>query len=778
MKIHETLQQLDSLLRSSQLEEAESFLKTQTEQAAASGDWETEAVLRNEQMGFYRDCGNFPESLHAAQRARFLYESHHQTNSVSYATTLLNCANAYRASGSYDAAFAAFAAVQSLYQKHLPPDDIRIAGYWNNLALLYQEVQQWENACDCLRNALNLARSKQDCVKIAISCTNLAVSLLHLSQIEEAEALLLEADTILAGRTPSDFHYSAVLAGLGDVCYQKAEFEQAATYYEAALAEIDLHMGHNNFYEIVSENLRHAYEKCHTFRPHLTGLELSSRFFQTFGLPILEHAFPEMLPELAIGLAGEGSECLGYDDAFSADHDYGPGFCIWVPAHLPEEAQQALQKAYDALPHEFYGIRRTAMPTAVQRVGICTIPSFFSRLLELPHLPETEQEWLSVPESGLAAACSGAIFRDDSRNFTQQRSLLQKGYPEPVRLRRLAQQLARMAQCGQYNYPRMRRRGDYGTAQLYLMQFCTHAMQAAHLIRRQYAPYEKWLLRSTQNLPGFSDFSAQISKLLTMAPACTTCFTESEDPVCRKIQQICNIIEQEVANMTHTSPQENAYLEQTANMLAETAESLEQHEKNVQAIVKLEWDAFDKVQNIGGRADCQDNWDTFSIMRSSQYTVWPDALLTEWLHFFETTWKDGRNLIAEKYARMMEHTDPARYATLQSQLPPLSEEFVQMREAIVQIQVSWMEAFAAEYPNLAANARIIHTEQDTLTNTSYETYLRGELSTYPPEILYAYGRWVVSLFQNQQNLAKMILEKTTKAYGYPDLEAAEHTRQL
>ena len=165
-------------------------------------------------------------------------------------------------------------------------------------------------------------------------------------------------------------------------------------------------------------------------------------------------------------------------------------------------------------------------------------------------------------------------------------------------------------------------------------------------------------------------------------------------------------------------------------------------------------------------------------MRSSQYTVWPDALLTEWLQFFETAWKDGRNLIAEKYARMMEHTDPARYATLQSQLPPLSEEFVQMREAIVQIQVSWMEAFAAEYPNLAANARIIHTEQDTLTNTSYETYLRGELSTYPPEILYAYGRWVVSLFQNQQNLAKMILEKTTKAYGYPDLEAAEHTRQL
>ena len=66
----------------------------------------------------------------------------------------------------------------------------------------------------------------------------------------------------------------------------------------------------------------------------MNGLELSRAFFETWGRPILEESFPQLRPFLAVGLCGPGSECFGYDDAVSRDHDFEPGFCLF----LPEEA--------------------------------------------------------------------------------------------------------------------------------------------------------------------------------------------------------------------------------------------------------------------------------------------------------------------------------------------------------------------------------------------------------------------------------------------------------
>ena len=63
----------------------------------------------------------------------------------------------------------------------------------------------------------------------------------------------------------------------------------------------------------------------------MNGLELSRAFYETHGRPMLEADFPELLPLIAVGLFGSGSECLGYDDDVSEDHDFEPGFCILLP---------------------------------------------------------------------------------------------------------------------------------------------------------------------------------------------------------------------------------------------------------------------------------------------------------------------------------------------------------------------------------------------------------------------------------------------------------------
>ena len=46
----------------------------------------------------------------------------------------------------------------------------------------------------------------------------------------------------------------------------------------------------------------------------------------------------------------------------------------------------------------------------------------------------------------------------------------------------------------------------------------------------------------------------------------------------------------------------------------------------VDKIIELEWEAFDQVENEGGRASCQNNWPTFQILRTSQYLTWTASM--------------------------------------------------------------------------------------------------------------------------------------------------------
>lgn len=196
-------------------------------------------------------------------------------------------------------------------------------------------------------------------------------------------------------------------------------------------------------------------------------------------------------------------------------------------------------------------------------------------------------------------------------------------------------------------------------------------------------------------------------------------------------------------------------------------------EELVDKVVKLEWEAFDKVDNLGGRAGCQNDFHTFSIMRKSQYLTWTEELLesyyADFIHANENNW----NLITEKYGRMMAHTAPEEYEAIKERFPVCSEKKIAIVNQIAEIQVGWMEEFAKEYPNMAMNARSIREEEDSLYNTSYETYLKGELMTYSDYTLSLYGKWIVELSKSGENLAKKTMTNTALLYGYTSLEAAE-----
>ena len=193
----------------------------------------------------------------------------------------------------------------------------------------------------------------------------------------------------------------------------------------------------------------------------------------------------------------------------------------------------------------------------------------------------------------------------------------------------------------------------------------------------------------------------------------------------------------------------------------------------IDKIIELEWKQFDQVKNEGGRASCQNDFETFSIMRKSQYLTWNEELLRSYYQDLLLAEQNGWNLIMEKYARMMQSTAPEKYEKLVLTLPVRSKEREQITEEIVRIQVAWMEQFSEKFPKMAGNARSIHTYEDTAYNTSYETYLRGELGTYSEETFVLYGRFIAKLLKEERNLAYETMRNTAMLYGYQSVEEAE-----
>jgi len=196
-------------------------------------------------------------------------------------------------------------------------------------------------------------------------------------------------------------------------------------------------------------------------------------------------------------------------------------------------------------------------------------------------------------------------------------------------------------------------------------------------------------------------------------------------------------------------------------------------EKLIEQIVQYEWEAFHNAPNEGGPAFCQNDFETFEIMRLSQYRPWPQELLESWLADLQAAAARGWNVMTEKYARMEESLDPLRYAEIKPLLPARSEMHRAIAEQIVQIQVGWMEELAVQYPKFAGRARNIHTSQDSRFGTSYETYLRAELGTYSDATLKLYGRFIIELYRAGENLAKQIMTHTALLYGYAGLDEAE-----
>ncbi len=800
MNIEVILNKLDALFEKQQIDAVEPYLTEELSKAYKEEDYSVCISIMNELIGFFRDTSQYDKSLHYAEEVLKLMKSLGMEDTLHYATTCLNVANALRAAGHHKESLTFYQSIFPVYEMHLDAKDERIAALYNNMSLLYQEMGDFDAAVDCLNHALSIVEGGEDEIKIAITHSNLGASLLQLGKMEDAMEHLYKAMAIFQKAEEKDFHYNAALAAMGQAYAAMGQAEEARECYLEALFEQMKHCGKSEAFYRILDNLNEIEKRLgvtptpepekekgvstrNGSNPCISGLELSEAFYAYAVQKGLFEAVPPLTGRMAIGLVGEGSECFGFDDVFSADHDFGPGFCIWLSHEDYQIYGKQLKKFYDELPNSFMGYERTTV-NGEGRVGVWDMDDFFRKYVGYRSISDVYEEsnYLSqIPEDGMSVILNGRIFYDPSGAFTKRRNAFQNAFTDSFWQQRIALTLIELGKFGQYNYPRCMKRGDYVTAQMILYKYIESLLKLVHYVNHVFPPYYKWLKKSASKLDKLAvlaDLTNALADFADGRSAWKEDATGASDKIVGTVEIIAGLIIAELRAEGILDeldiPAEELFLESYGRALSDKT-YLENNSapELVDYMVSLEWKAFDAVENEGGRADCQDDFNTFTIMRKSQYLAWPKELVISYIRDFEAANARGWNLITEKYGRMMCSTDPVGYEGIKDKFPILTETQEQIIEQIVRVQVAWMEEFAANYPHMAENSRSIHTSEDSLYNTSYETYLRGELSTYSHETLKAYGNFIVSLVKAGKNLAEIVMGNTAKLYGYASLEAAE-----
>ena len=244
-------------------------------------------------------------------------------------------------------------------------------------------------------------------------------------------------------------------------------------------------------------------------------LEIDRAFYETYAAQAIAEAFPDYAGRIAAGLVGAGSECFGYDDETSRDHDVFVGFQLWLTDEDEEKIGFPLSALYDRLPREFMGAvaeRRSRMGDG--KLGVKRISDFYRQFTGSSGAPQSWRQWMALPSYALAQAVNGEVFSDPLGEFTRIRREIASGMPRDVRLKKIAARCALMAQSGQYNYSRCLAHGEEGAALLALSEFVKNAAELAFLLEGKHMPFYKWALRALRELPGYAPLEAQLSALL------------------------------------------------------------------------------------------------------------------------------------------------------------------------------------------------------------------------------------------------------------------------
>ena len=192
-------------------------------------------------------------------------------------------------------------------------------------------------------------------------------------------------------------------------------------------------------------------------------------------------------------------------------------------------------------------------------------------------------------------------------------------------------------------------------------------------------------------------------------------------------------------------------------------------EKIIEEILEKEWKYFSNLNNIGGRADCQDNREDFIIMRKSQWETFNEETLLSYLEDLNSK----NNPLFQKYAQMMKYNSPEEYEKIKDILEKASDEKTDLVNKIMFIYMEWEKEFFERYPIFSSMGRPLYSTEDDNIETSIETYLRGELLSYSEKTLKLYLNYVIDSKEKNINLAIKNMDNLARMQGFNDSDEVE-----
>ena len=771
--------ELDGLFQSGRADEVPSFFEDKKREAAEEGDSEGIAIILNEEIGYYRQKSDYEKGCAAGEEAVRLMKELKLEGTLPYAMTLMNYANLLRAAEKYEKSEELFDETYRMLNEIPDIDQMRLAEYYNNVSLLYEEQSEYEKAESALSEALKICEESGGTrFQVAVTHTNLGNVQIKLGKYGIAEYHLRTADDLFSDKGLNDSHHAAALYGLGDICVSKKRYPEALLFYKTSMDMIESFVGKNKDYERVAESysfvLSQYSNETGDKKSFEKGLDVAMRFYEEYGKQMIRERFSEYAERIAAGKVGAGSECFGFDDELSCDHDYIPGFSLWLTDEDYEKIGEELQNSYEEILKSFmvkngYKASDVFNDNARTRSGVRQIKDFYLEHTGTEYGPVSLNDYLYLltdeNETGAAAAVNGAVFRDDAGVFSKARMRLEAYYPERLKLMKLSEYVTKLGQAAQYNYKRCSKRNDISAMLIIRDKAVRYALKIIYMLNERYVPHDKWLREGLKSMPRLSELGYVIDEIAVTDIRNVDENVKYLEIICR---DILSFIKKEGIVYGNSS-----FLPDYASEFAKRSALYEKSVDELsEYVAKLEFKTFDKVKNKGGRAYCQNDWPTFRIMRKSQYMNWTVEMLVQYITDFEGALSEGRNMITEKYGYMMESTRPEEFEEIKDKLPRVSPKKKRIVDELAKIHVEWTEDFGRRYPDLIKHARTIHSSEDVPRSVSSETYLKGELYTYSDKMLMMYGRFIIYSYKNGINLTEKTVENTVKMYGYKGLSDA------